>query len=290
MDDESSKLVDCGIALLKKSNSKKYVVVNEPLAIETVNNVLALKYNRPTDALIKKLFAELEKSIFAADFDKSNTSKGIAWQYLVLGKLMDFNDKTVFDFVNGIYSNSPRLPDWTKSAIINIKSYGNLKILSWIDNTLENVKDDVDVIQKFLQGLIQNYVLVPSQKMRPDGIYISKLNMSKYWTLLISAKVYTENLSGEKVEMDKRSTNWDLTYYQKDGTKLKEKFNNVCRNYEHCGSLRIHFIFPGVASSYISNRGGCHVEGNDVIMYIDKTLLNRYFPEDYVNYLKKILS
>ena len=59
MDDESSKLVDCGIALLEKSNSKKYVVVSEPLAIETVNTVLNSQYERPDDALLQRLIAEL---------------------------------------------------------------------------------------------------------------------------------------------------------------------------------------------------------------------------------------
>ena len=40
--------------------------------------------------------------------------------------------------------------------------------------------------------------------------------MKDYWILLyINAKFYTESLLGEKVKMDKWSTNWDLIYYQK---------------------------------------------------------------------------
>jgi hypothetical protein len=72
--------------------------VKEPLAIETVKNVLHSRYKSPTELLIKKIFEELHHSV---DYDdKSNTFKGIMWQYFVIGRLIDFKNKTVFDFVN----------------------------------------------------------------------------------------------------------------------------------------------------------------------------------------------
>ena len=102
-------------------------MVNEPLAVKTVNNVLGFKYNHPTEALINKLLFELNQYIGASNLDKSITAKGFAWQYLILGRLIDFNDKTVYEFVNEIYSNQLQLPDWTKDAVISIKSYGSKK-------------------------------------------------------------------------------------------------------------------------------------------------------------------
>ncbi|CAG8599176.1 3171_t:CDS:2 [Funneliformis mosseae] len=103
IDDDSAKLVDCGIASLTSDKYKKFWQVKEPLAIETVKLVLHFQYKSPTELLINKLFEELRHSV---DYDdNSNTSKGIMWQYFVIGRLMDFKNKTVFDFVNEIYNN-----------------------------------------------------------------------------------------------------------------------------------------------------------------------------------------
>jgi hypothetical protein len=69
----------------------------------------------------------------------------------------------------------------------------------------------------------------------------------------------------------------------------------MINEYSHRGSLRIHYILPGVAQertpnqSNQSNRGGCYIENNDVIMYIDEKLLERYFPKEYASSLRDIL-
>lgn len=216
-------------------------------------------------------------------------------QIPVIGRLMDFNNKTVFDFINEIYGNRSHLPEWTKEAVINIKSYGNSQMFSRHDKTL---KDDVDVIKSFLStSTFSEYMLVPGQFMRPDGIYIGMLSSHIYWTLLISAKMFTNELSDVEIGHDKNSTNWNLLYCQKDGkvkcTNLKKKLDNVCNNFNHCGSLRIHYILAQTQTSNTSNqsnRGGCYVEGNDIIMYVDETLLECYFPREYANLLKEILA
>ena len=69
---------------------------------------------------------------------KSNTAKGITWQYLAEAGLMEFNNKTVAEFVKTIYNDEifcvdkntenlekTNLPEWTNKAIIDIESYGN---------------------------------------------------------------------------------------------------------------------------------------------------------------------
>jgi hypothetical protein len=182
---------------LKSDKDKIFWQVKEPLAIETVKTVLHSRYKSPTELLINKLFEELQRSV---DYDdNSNTSKDIIWQYFVIGKLMDFKNKTVFDFVNEIYENQSQLPEWTKEAIINIKSYGNLQMFFRLDETL---KDDVDVINKFLSAPTE-YLLVPDQFMRPDGVYIGKFSLFTYWTLLISAKTYTNKFQVQILIMTK---------------------------------------------------------------------------------------
>jgi hypothetical protein len=61
----------------------------------------------------------------------------------------------------------------------------------------------------------------------------------------------------------------------------------VCNDCVHYGSLCIHFILLSIASSQNqTDSGGCHVEGNDVIIYINKVLLDRYFSNNYVSPFK----
>ncbi|PKB98129.1 hypothetical protein RhiirA5_465643 [Rhizophagus irregularis] len=297
IDDDSAKLVNCGIASLKSDKDEKFWQVKEPLAIDVVKIVLRSQYNKPTEPLIEKLLYELRQSAYY-----SNISKGFIWEYLVIGRLMDFNGKTVSEFVNEIYGDDqPHMPDWAGEAIIDIESYGDLKMLSRLDAKL---KDDVDVIESLLyESKFSKYMFKPGHLVRPDGIYIRKLDRVTYWTLLISAKMYTDKLSGTDVNDDQRSTNWNLLYHKKNGEanpkcyKKKERLNDVCHKDFTCkGSLRIHYIFPGVAKECTSNqsepsiRGGCYTENNDIIMYIDEELLEHYFKKEDADILKKILT
>jgi hypothetical protein len=300
IDEYSAKLVDCGIASLKSDKDIKFWQVKEPLAIEVVKIVLFFRYNKPTEPMIEKLIHELRRSVYYND--SSNTSKGIIWQCLVIGRLIDFKNKTVYEFVSKIYGDQPHLPDWTKETIINIESYGNNQMFSRLDAKL---KDDVDIIENLLNySRFSKYLLVPElpkHLVRPDGIYSILVSwMFTIWTLLLSTKMLTDNLSGDDIA-DKRSTDWNLLYYKKNGEEiikncegLRQRLDNVRKDFTCQGSLRIHFILPGVAqerTSYYSkqsNRGGFYTENNDVIIYIDKSLLERYFSE-YASSLRKIL-
>jgi hypothetical protein len=49
----------------------------------------------------------------------------------------------------------------------------------------------------------------------------------------------------------------------------KNKLDNARNLFFNCGSLRIHYIYYQDRST----SHGCRVGGNDVIMYIDETLL-----------------
>lgn len=148
-------------------------------------------------------------------------------------------------------------------------------------------EDDVDVID-FLLGdpTHRNYILQPADTMRPDGLYIGCINghpSRHYWTLLFSAKLYNTAMSRPRtIEEDKNSTKWALAYHTKEGDvkshQLVDKLEGLQGYDGHQDSLRTHFVLPGLASSNDgSDRGGCRVEGNDVVMYIDKTMLEKLF-------------
>ena len=166
------------------------------------------------------------------------------------------------------------------------------------------LEDDV----KFIEILLRNptyreYMLDPNIMMRPDGVYIGNSidHIDDYWTLLISNKMYGSPLSGRGVNCDKRTTNWKYVYYEDsegDNTPqikkhiIRKKLDTVRDRYVHQGSIRIHFILPGLAESKdkSEDRGGCRVEGDDIIMYIDQKLLNKYFQNSqYLDVINSIL-
>ncbi|GES87029.1 hypothetical protein GLOIN_2v1784308 [Rhizophagus clarus] len=137
----------------------------------------------------------------------------------------------------------------------------------------------------------------PEHLVRLDGIYIRKLDKVNYWTLLISAKIYTDKLLDTDVIDDRRLTNWNLLYYKKNGEanqqcyRKKQRLDDVCHKDFTCkGSLQIHYIFPSVAISNQLKPSICYTENNDIIMYIDKELLERYFKREDVDILKEILN
>ena len=104
-------------------------------------------------------------------------------------------------------------------------------------------------------------------------------------------------MTGQEIDQDKNSTNWSFAYYTKDLKKdhsrhLIDKLAKARQLYEHHGSLRIHFIMPGLASSNDgSDRGSCRVEDNDVIMYIDSKKLEKLFRSfpDIAETIKRLL-
>ena len=309
VNDRERKLIDSGIARLSENN-KKSLVIDEPLAVEVVKSVLLLKNQKPDEVLLQRLTAELKRKAT----NVSDTSKGHTWQYLAQAKLMSFNDRTVADFVHTIYGDDifeiggtrkTNLPEWTNKAIINIKSYGSLEKLSWqLRDKFGKFKDDVMFIEMLLENpKNREYMLDPNIIMRPDGVYIGNNidHIDDYWTLLISDKMYGSPLSGRGVNYDKRTTDWKYVYYEDsegDNTPqikkhiIRKKLDTVRDRYVHQGSIRIHFILPGLAESKdkSEDRGGCRVEGDDIIMYIDQKLLNKYFQNSqYVDVINSIL-
>ncbi|KAF9084833.1 hypothetical protein BGX27_003693 [Mortierella sp. AM989] len=281
LDDNWTRLVDCDVAFLTTTPDGMFVHVEELLAIRTVNLVLGLKYTRPTETLIRSLFKKLTASTLAQD-----TSKGKAWEYLVLAALLSYNGTMVTEFVRKFYSD-PRivLPQWTSQAVLNVESYGDADMFT-LQSGFSH-EDDIDAIDKLLDDAnSRTYILQPANIMRPDGLYIGRLYNQparQYWTLLFSAKFYNTPMSTQKtIDEDRASTDWSLAYHTKKGkvkaTNLVTKLQGLQGYSAHRGSLRIHFVLPGLAASKDgSPRGGIQVEDNDVLMYIDRSMLEELF-------------
>ncbi|RUS19891.1 hypothetical protein BC937DRAFT_86768, partial [Endogone sp. FLAS-F59071] len=291
-DEISTHLVECGIASLSQTESGCYIQVNEPLVVRVISTVLGIEFKSPAMTLTNRLFQNLNEHANASDM-----SKGKAWEYLILAQMLTYNGKKVVDLIRLFYNDDQilqqepngdslkvaKLPEWIYTATFNVESYGDVEMLSLLCNKL--YKDGVDVISNWLTfPENRKYILQPENAMRPDGLYIGDIDGSRnhYWTLLISAKFFSNAMSGQAINQDKTSTDWNLAYYTKDlkttNHHLIEKLTKVRQLYKHCGSLRIHFIMPGLALSMDgSDRGGCRVEDKDVIMYIDRTMLRKLF-------------
>ncbi|CAB5390881.1 unnamed protein product [Rhizophagus irregularis] len=262
INDHKIFLIENGIAHLLKNN-KSFLAIDEPLSVDAVKKVLLPIYKRPDVAILQKLIAELKRNATK----KLDTSKGATWQYLAQAGLMNFNEKTVADFVHTIYGDDivfeiggikkMNLPEWTNKAIIKIESYGDLEKLSW--KLHDKFEDDVKLIEMLLGNPTNRvYMLNPNPIMRPYGVYIGNNidHIDDYWTLLISVKIYEGLFSGKSVSNNKRTTDWNYVYYEDDEDEnthqikkhvIRRKLDTMRNKYVHHGSIRIHFILPGLA-------------------------------------------
>lgn len=100
-DDDRTRLVNCGIAFVTPTPNGLFIKVDEPLAVRTVISALNPWYFRPSETLIHNLFKKLAASTKALD-----TSKGKAWEYLVLARLLDYNGMGVTEFVHVFYDDN----------------------------------------------------------------------------------------------------------------------------------------------------------------------------------------
>lgn len=194
-------------------------------------------------------------------------------------------NKSLLLFERHLCLYSVVLPQWTSQAVFNVASYGDADMFTLLSGFPH--EDDVDVIDKLLEDAnIRTYILQPANIMRPDGLYIGRLHNQpsrQYWTLLFSAKFYNTLMSSQQIiDEDRASTDWSLAYHTRKGNvkaiDLVTKLQGLQGYSAHRGSLRIHFVLPGLAASKNgSPRGGIQVEDNDVIMYIDRSMLEELF-------------
>lgn len=88
------------------------------------------------------------------------------------------------------------------------------------------------------------------------------------------------SLNGKDKDTNFKSTDFTKLYQKKEDTgsaapHMQEKLHNMLKSFNHIGSLRIHFILPGITNEY----GKFGVDENDIILYIDKTNLAEFLGE-----------
>jgi hypothetical protein len=108
---------------------------------------------------------------------------------------------------------------------------------------------------KKLQGVL---LAKPSSLMRPDGLMLSRTENripQAFWTLAISAKLWSVPFPTEQVQADLFSTDVTKFYYKKDGKSVSRTAQNkqaawqtLLTQFNHVGSLRLHILLPYVAN------------------------------------------
>lgn len=100
-DDDRTRLVKSGIAFVASSPNGLYIKVDELLAaVRAIVSALNPFYFKPSETLIQNLFEKLTVSTKALD-----TSKGKAWEYLIMSGLLDYDGMSVSDLVHNFYSD-----------------------------------------------------------------------------------------------------------------------------------------------------------------------------------------
>eukprot|EP00027_Filamoeba_sp_ATCC50430_P018626 CAMPEP_0168569186 /NCGR_PEP_ID=MMETSP0413-20121227/15995_1 /TAXON_ID=136452 /ORGANISM="Filamoeba nolandi, Strain NC-AS-23-1" /LENGTH=527 /DNA_ID=CAMNT_0008601609 /DNA_START=53 /DNA_END=1635 /DNA_ORIENTATION=+ len=269
----SIDLVEIGLASLKyiQLPETQLVVVNEPLSVDVIQEVL--RNWSPLHAIRAKLFEAVK--IYGAKHE------GESLAACVLKSTTDKTFGTVADFAKTYGLEENTLPSWTKEAKLQFPSVAKLHHLgfpnepTFLDFTLDTISSNPSYCSPLVHDV--------SHFMRPDVIAIGGINSSHFFSVMISSKLYNEKgFPSDDIEPDFLSTDWNRVYHkkpeQKGITEINDKVKHTRalwdevlmkhKTLQHVGSLRIHIILPHIQANAASEL--CKVEGNDVIIYIDK--------------------
>jgi len=280
--EESVKLVDCGIAFVVGETIK----VIEPLSQEVVVSVIGKYYVEHTKLLLNHHYGYLASIIRN---DKTNQAKGLIWQHLILSALINTEEDTVEKFFRR-FTGDTQLKPWATFANFKVVSTGKIKLLEVKYN--KNFKDEIEVLEAMINGEIDNFILEPSNLMRPDGIYLKRIHGgNNFFSIQVSCKILESKLSGKGKDEDRRSTDFTKLYQKIDDTGsaaplLQARLYDMLKPYNHIGSLRIHCILPGITGENTS----CSVSGNDLILYINKTNLEEFLGEELARSVLDLLE
>jgi hypothetical protein len=192
------------------------------------------------------------------------------------------------DFAKTYGFNENTLPSWTKEAKLQFPAVAKLRHLgfqnepTFLDFTLDTITSNPAYCSPLVHDI--------SHFMRPDVIAIGGINSSHFFSVMISSKLYNEKgFLSNGIEQNFLSTDWNRVYHkkpkQKGITEINDKVKNTRKLWDevlmkhqtlkHAGSLRIHIILPYIQENVASEL--CKVEGNDVIIYIDKRNAQLFF-------------
>ena len=212
---------------------------------------------------IAKAITDLRSSL------EKEPSKGNKLQSVVAVALLGFCGKTITDlpFVKEI---KDQLPDWCYTTKLNFIEYGSAS--KWklgIDCT-----GDVN----FFEDPMSTRLLIPHNLTRPDG---ADFLVPPTHLLAFSAKIYSDELNKETTSADIMSTDhhkWCLSKLGDINANIKtqhDQLEEILCSVE--GRLRIHVMIPNGSGAPKS-----HVEGNDVLVFINAANYTLLFCSDAV--------
>jgi len=133
--------------------------------------------------------------------------------------------------------------------------------------------------------------------MRPDALYLAQISKTKYFSILVSTKLYDhDGVPSEKADNDQYSTDFSKVYFSTNGKNVNPKkkkdrdtWDSVLlqySNFQHVGSLRLHILLPRIQRKLDNKRSDkdpilySHVLGNDVVIYVKPLNSSVLFNED----------
>jgi hypothetical protein len=203
------------------------------------------------------------------------------------------SDLTVAAFAQKFGIPAEQLPEWSKTAKLQLKRWGLLTHYG-CDDLGCFLEKAADKDASFCNALVS-----PSTVARPDGVAVCPITDSTFFSVLFSSKLLAQRLQQEHVEPDRLSTELSKLYFLRNG-KCKDKNGSevnvhvrrrvqaaLSRLGTHVGSLRVHCVLPRAGEKGVEL--SC-VQGNDIILYISKDNLSNMFDSDTVEALVKVLN
>ncbi len=187
-----------------------------------------------------------------------------------------------------------QLPNWTHGTKLKFTSVTQLCHFQYDHES--RVEDEADFLDSELDKITGNpsycspLVGRISNAMRADVIAVGGIDSAHFFSVLISNKLYNEKgLASASLLADEYSTDWDRVYHHAspdekgntsvDATAKRRKWDEVLAKHssqlKHQGSLRLHVVLPHIQAHTASSL--CRVQGNDIIIYVDKENANLLF-------------
>jgi hypothetical protein len=266
---QAHDLINIGVArLLAIDDDKGVFELSGRLSQEVVVEVVEDKFQTVVPAL----------QLLRAARDPRTEQGGVGEDLLGVALVeISSSNLSVADFARPFLPCNVEPPTWSKTAKLKLDRWGSL--------SQYGCDDLADFIGKVAEAKTNNDIVSPTPAARPDGVAFCPITPSTYFTVLFSSKLYSKNMSSKQLAPDLLSTELDKLYFltnglstDKHGREMNLSARRRCfaarnRLGTHLGSLRIHCILPGVQGKKATELS--HVEGNDIIVYIDKVNLDR---------------
>ncbi|KAK3807861.1 MAG: hypothetical protein J3Q66DRAFT_85573 [Benniella sp.] len=228
--------VDRGLCRLQLHSDEIHYIMDEPLALEAVEEVLKASGEDPE---LKEYLDQLYQIV--DNLGVASTSKGNALEPLVRRSLKRFNGFRLADlpFLQGI-----TLPEWCNKLEVRIDEIHTANGFGYTDDMAGDLA--------FLTERPANKMLVAGFGTRPDGAWFFSDN---HYAGTLAIKFFSGPIPQRHHKANETSSDLRCCFLQKDGLKINKSLQNIRQHFEKSdtysklkGILRIHVEIPSVAS------------------------------------------